>query len=94
MTYIPHNYQSYCTNRIISDSSIGLFLDMGLGKTVITLTAINELMYHRFEVSKVLIIAPKKVAETTWNNEAAKWGHLKHMGYQRYSALYSNVSGH
>lgn len=77
--YNPHGYQAYCTERIISDSSLGLFLDMGLGKTVITLTAINELLYHRFEVSKVLVIAPKKVAETTWSAEAQKWEHLKHL---------------
>ena len=78
-TYIPHGYQAYCTERIISDSSLGLFLDMGLGKTVITLTAVNELIYNRFEVGKVLVIAPKKVAESTWSTEAKKWGHLKHL---------------
>jgi SNF2 family DNA or RNA helicase len=49
----------------------------GLGKTVITLTAVNDLKYNRFAVSKVLVIAPKKVAETTWSKEAAKWDHLK-----------------
>ena len=65
MNFVPHDYQKYCIDRIISDSSLGLFLDMGLGKTVITLTAVNELIYNRFEVGKVLVIAPKKVAETT-----------------------------
>ena len=79
MKYIPHNYQQYCTDRIITDSSLGLFLDMGLGKTVITLTAINELIYSRFEVNKVLVIAPKKVAETTWSTEARKWDHLQNL---------------
>lgn len=78
-TYIPHGYQVYCINRIISDSSLGLFLDMGLGKTVITLTAVDELIYNRFEVRKVLVIAPKKVAESTWSREANKWEHLKHL---------------
>ena len=78
-TYNPHGYQTYCTERIIIDSSLGLFLDMGLGKTVITLTAVNELIYDRFEVGKVLVIAPKKVAESTWSNEAKKWEHLKHL---------------
>jgi len=77
--YIPHNYQSYCIDRIISDDAIGLFLDMGLGKTVITLSAINELIYNRFAVSKVLVIAPKKVAESTWAKEAKKWDHLQHL---------------
>lgn len=56
---------------------MGLFLDMGLGKTVVTLTAINDLKYNRFAISKVLVIAPKKVAEATWTKEAAKWDHLQ-----------------
>lgn len=79
MKYTPHDYQKYCADRIISDCSLGLLLDMGLGKTVITLTAVNELIYGRFEVSKVLVIAPKKVAESTWSIEAQKWDHLKHL---------------
>ncbi len=79
MKYIPHNYQGYCINRIIDDDAIGLFLDMGLGKTVITLTAVNELIYNRFQVNKVLVIAPKKVAESTWMKEAQKWDHLQHL---------------
>ncbi len=79
MKYTPHDYQKYCTDRIISDRSLGLLLDMGLGKTVITLTAVNELIYGRFEVGKVLVIAPKKVAESTWSTEAQKWDHLKHL---------------
>lgn len=79
MEFKPHPYQSYCIDRIIADSSLGLFLDMGLGKTAITLSAVNTLMYDMFQVCKVLIIAPKKVAETTWSNEARKWDHLKHM---------------
>jgi SNF2 family DNA or RNA helicase len=73
----PHSYQKYCINRLLTDAALGLFLDMGLGKTVITLTAINDLKYNRFAVSKVLVIAPKKVAESTWSKEAAKWDHLK-----------------
>lgn len=58
---------------------IGLFLDMGLGKTVITLTAIYKLKYHRFSIKRALVIAPKKVAEATWSKEAAKWRHLSDM---------------
>lgn len=77
MIYTPRSYQRYCINRIITDNALGLFLDMGLGKTVITLTAINDLRYNRFAVAKVLVIAPKKVAEATWSKEAAKWEHLK-----------------
>ena len=77
MKFVPHNYQRYCINRIITDSVLGLFLDMGLGKTVITLTAVNDLRFNRFAVRKVLVIAPKKVAEDTWTRESQKWDHLK-----------------
>lgn len=72
----PHAYQQYCIDRVCSDPSIGLFLDMGLGKTAITLSAIKRLKYEMWCVSKVLIIAPKKVAESTWTKEAAKWSQL------------------
>lgn len=61
---------------MVDDNILGLMLDMGLGKTIITLTAIQELKYNRFEVNKVLIIAPKKVAEVTWTDEIEKWEHL------------------
>ena len=74
--FIPHNYQKYCIDRICSDPAIGLFLDMGLGKTAITLSAIKRLKYEMWCVHKVLIIAPKKVAESTWSKEAAKWKQL------------------
>ena len=76
MKFIPHNYQQYCIDRLIKEPMLGLFLDMGLGKTVTTLTAIKELKYYRFLVRKVLVIAPKKVAEATWSKEASKWEHL------------------
>ena len=79
MEYKPYSYQRYCENRIIQDPAIGLFLDMGLGKTVISLTAVNELKYNRFAVKKALVIAPKKVAETTWSKEAEKWDHLQNL---------------
>ncbi len=77
MIFRPHAYQQYCIDRLISDPALGLFLDMGLGKTVSTLTAIADLKYNRFIISKVLVIAPKKVAEATWTQEAVKWDHLK-----------------
>lgn len=77
MKFTPHSYQLYCINRLLVSPALGLLLDMGLGKTVITLTAVNDLKYNRFAVSKVLVIAPKKVAEATWSKEAAKWDHLK-----------------
>lgn len=76
MKYIPHSYQQYCEDKIIELPYIGLFLDMGLGKTVITLTAIYKLKYHRFSLNRALVIAPKKVAEATWSSESAKWNHL------------------
>lgn len=79
MIFKPHNYQVYCISRVIADSALGLFLDMGLGKTVITLTAINDLKFNRFAIDKVLVIAPKKVAERTWSKEAERWDHLKHL---------------
>lgn len=75
----PHDYQRYCISRIISDPNLGLFQDMGLGKTVEVLTAINDLKFNRFTVNKTLIIAPKRVAEATWANEARKWAHLKQL---------------
>lgn len=77
MQYQPHDYQTRATQLVIDKPKIGLFLDMGLGKTVITMTAIQELMYDRFEISRVLVIAPKRVAEDTWTREHAKWDHLK-----------------
>lgn len=61
----------------------GLFLDMGMGKTAVALTVIDELLYDSFEISKVLVIAPKKVAEDTWSREAAKWEHLRHLRISR-----------
>ena len=79
MKYIPHNYQDYATNKILELPKVGLFLDMGLGKTVITLTAIYLLMFDYFDIQKVLVIAPKRVAEDTWSRETEKWDHLKHL---------------
>lgn len=79
MRYTPHIYQDHATQHIIDNPYSGLFLEMGLGKTVATLTAIDLLMFRDFEVSKVLVIAPKKVAEDTWTTEAQKWDHLKHL---------------
>lgn len=79
MKYIPHPYQDYATQKIEELTACGLLLDMGLGKTVSTLTAINNLMYDRFEVGRVLVIAPKRVAEDTWSTEAQKWDHVRHL---------------
>lgn len=79
MMFRPHPYQQYCFEQVVNKPALGLFLDMGLGKTIITLMAINELKYGRFCVQKVLVIAPKKVAEATWQREAAKWDNVKHL---------------
>lgn len=77
MEFKPHEYQKHCIERILNVKKIGLFLDMGLGKTITTLTAVKELKYNRFQVRKVLVIAPKKVAEGTWTKEKDKWEHTK-----------------
>lgn len=79
MKYVPHDYQAYCIQRVVEDPAVGLFLRPGLGKTVITLSAVNILKYFRWQVQKVLVVAPKKVAEATWSKEAAKWDHLQHL---------------
>ncbi|SDY13775.1 DEAD/DEAH box helicase [Eubacterium barkeri] len=77
MIFKPHDYQRYCISRMLGETHLGLFLDMGLGKTVITLSAINDLRYNRFAIRRTLVIAPKRVAEDTWTREAEKWDHLK-----------------
>ena len=76
MKYNPYEYQETATQWIIDNPRCGLFLDMGLGKTVSTLTAIQRLI-DDCEISTALVVAPKKVAETTWSMEAQKWDHLK-----------------
>lgn len=76
MKYSPHDYQKFATDYILSNKVCCLMLDMGLGKTVITLTALWDLLLDRFDVGKVLIIAPKRVAEDTWPRELSKWEHL------------------
>lgn len=76
MKYKPHNYQQFATDFILNQSICCLMLDMGLGKTVITLTALWQLALDSFDVSRVLVIAPKRVAEDTWPKELAKWEHL------------------
>ena len=78
MNYSPHEYQSYATNFILAHPVSAVFLNCGLGKTVITLTAINELMFDRFEVRKVLVIGPLRVGNV-WREEIKKWNHLNHL---------------
>ena len=81
MIYNPHDYQRYATEFILSHPIAAVILQMGLGKTVCTLDAINRLMYDSFEVSKVLVIAPLRVAKVTWSDEIKKWDNLSHLRY-------------
>lgn len=81
MIYNPHDYQRYATEFILSHPIAAVILQMGLGKTVSTLDAINRLMYDSFEVSKVLVIAPLRVAKVTWSDEIKKWDNLSHLRY-------------
>ena len=81
MKYKAHDYQKYATQFLIDHNAAGLFLDMGCGKSVITLTALWELAFDYFDISKVLVIAPKRVAEDTWKREIEKWEHLTGITY-------------
>ena len=72
----PYAYQRECITKLLTHESYGLFIDMGLGKTAITLTAINELIRYRFEAGRCLVIAPLSVARSTWQTEIEKWEHL------------------
>lgn len=81
MKYKPHKYQEYASKYIEDHEIAAIFLDLGLGKTVISLTAINNLLFDSFEVSKVLIIAPLRVARDTWRDEIEKWDHLSLLEY-------------
>lgn len=81
MQYHPHDYQTYATNFILEHPVAAVLLEMGLGKSVCTLTAIHELMLNRFEVESVLVIAPLRVARDTWPAEIEKWDHLKGLTY-------------
>ena len=76
MIFKPHEYQTRAIRRVTDQPKVGLFLDMGLGKTVITLTAVKDLI-EDFAVTRVLVIAPKRVAEDTWSREHEKWDHLR-----------------
>lgn len=77
MKYNPHNYQQFATDFILEHPVSCLMLDMGLGKTIITLTALWQLTLDSFDVSRILVIAPKRVAADTWPKELSKWEHLK-----------------
>jgi len=79
MKYKPHDYQTYATNFIANNTISAIFLEMGLGKSVITLTAINDLLFDSFEILKVLVVGPLRVMRDTWIAEIAKWDHLKNI---------------
>lgn len=79
MCYEPHFYQTYVKEFILSHKEAAIFLDCGLGKTVVTLTALEELLHDFFEIGKVLVIAPLRVARDTWPSEIAKWEHTKNI---------------
>ena len=81
MQYKPHEYQKYATNFILDHPVSAILLDMGLGKSVITLTAITELLFDRFDAHKILVIAPLRVARDTWPAEIEKWDHLHCLTY-------------
>lgn len=79
MKFVPHDYQSIAMDWIRERPYSVLMLDMGLGKTVVTLTVLDELLIDSFQVNKILVVAPKKVAESTWPAEIKKWDHLRHL---------------
>ncbi len=81
MKYKPHEYQIYATDFILTHPTAAVLLEMGLGKSVITLTAIHDLCLNRFEIGQVLVIAPLRVARDTWPDEIQKWDHLKGLTY-------------
>ena len=81
MRYEPHDYQQYAIEYIRTHPVAAVLLDMGLGKTSITLTALNDLLFDYFDVHKVLVIAPLRVARNTWSGEIGKWEHLEDLQY-------------
>lgn len=102
MQYKPHDYQTYATNFNLKNPTAAILLDMGLGKSVITLTAIEQLIYDSFDVHRVLVIAPLRVARDTWPAEIQKWDHLHDLTYtvaigtatERKTALLQQVNIH
>lgn len=81
MEFVPHSYQKYAIGFIENNPVSALLLDMGLGKTSITLSALNDLLFDYFDVHRILIVAPLRVARNTWSDEIAKWDHLKDLQF-------------
>ena len=81
MRFIPHDYQEYAIDYIKQHKIAAVFLDMGLGKTSITLTALNNLLFDYFDVHRILVVAPLRVARNTWSDEIEKWEHLHNLTF-------------
>lgn len=81
MRYSPHEYQRFVIDYIKKNPIAAVFLDMGLGKTSITLTALNDLLFDSFDVHRILVVAPLRVARNTWSSEIKKWEHLQDLQY-------------
>lgn len=81
MNFSPHNYQAYAIDYIETHPIAAVLLDMGLGKTVISLTAIADLLFDSFEAHRILVVAPLRVSRDTWPAEIAKWEHLQHLTF-------------
>ena len=81
MRYSPHEYQKFMIDYIKKNPIAAVFLDMGLGKTSITLTALNDLLFDSFDVHRILVVAPLRVARNTWSSEIKKWEHLQDLQY-------------
>ncbi len=79
LDFKPHEYQAMLIDKMIHQTHVGLFVDMGMGKTISTLTALETLLYDYFAIHKILLIAPTKVAESTWQDEATRWRHTSHL---------------
>ena len=81
MNFEPHDYQAYAIDYIETHPVAAVLLDMGLGKTVISLTAIADLLFDNFDAHRVLVVAPLRVARDTWPAEIEKWAHLQDLTY-------------
>lgn len=81
MEFLPQDYQRYAIDFIENHPVSALFLDLGLGKTIITLTALADLLFDSFEAHRILVIAPLRVAHSTWPAEIEKWDHLRDLQY-------------
>lgn len=100
MKYNPYDYQEYATNFILEHPIAAIFLDCGMGKSVISLTAIDSLLFDAYDVHKILVVAPLRVARDTWPKEIKKWDHLKDLTYsvvvgsemERFKALNKKAS--